>query len=218
MSAHGDDDLYADLYGNDDFAAAEDEIFGTKATSAEKADSTPVETAQPSTTTEASTKKQDTQTLASATAALKPAEPTPEPIRTAPAPPPQIGSSIATYTSDEGTTLPPTGYNNGYASLPPSMRPYDPEAEKQTGSYSKPSSNNFGDPTGGASPAGGYDVQSDGSGFQQKQGGYANGAVYESSGHQGGFGGQRGGGFGGGGHGGGRRFDSVRPSEMKDEG
>ncbi|KAG8713875.1 hypothetical protein FRC08_012693 [Ceratobasidium sp. 394] len=200
-----------DLYGNGDYAAAEDEILGSKSTSAEKSDSTPAETAQPSTTAESTTKKQDTQPPASATVAAKPADPTPEPIRAAPAPPPQIGSSIATYTSDEGTTLPPTSYNNGYSSLPPSMRPYDPEAEKQT--YSK-SNSNFGDPTRGGSPAGGYDGQSDG--YQQKQGGYANGAVYESSNHQGGFGAQRGG-FGGPG-GGGRRFDSVRPSEMKDEG
>ncbi|KDN45532.1 hypothetical protein RSAG8_04856, partial [Rhizoctonia solani AG-8 WAC10335] len=62
---------------------------------------------------------------------------------------------------------------------------------------------------------GGYNNQSD----PQQQGGYANGAVYESS-NQGGYdAGQRGGygGFNAGG-GGGRRFDSVRPSEMKDEG
>ncbi|KAG9090106.1 hypothetical protein FRC07_012186 [Ceratobasidium sp. 392] len=218
MSVHGDDDLYADLYGNDDYNAAEDEILGTKPTPAEKTDSTPVGSTQPSNTIELTTKKLETQAPDNATAVPKPSEPVPEPVRTVPVPQPQIGSSIATYTSDEGTTLPPSGYNNGYSSLPPSMRPYDPEAEKQATSYPGLNSNNVGDSTQGGSPPGGYNGQSDG--YQQKQGGYANGAVFESSNHQGGFGSQRGGygGYSGGGQGGGRRFDSVRPSEMKDEG
>ncbi|KAG8779636.1 hypothetical protein FRC12_023995 [Ceratobasidium sp. 428] len=216
MSVHGDDDLYADLYGNDDYNTAEDEILGTKPTSGKKTDTALAEATQTPSVTEKISNKSETQAPASATAAPKLFEAAPEPVRAAPAPPPQIGSSIATYTSDEGTTLPPTSYSNGYSSLPPSMRPYDPEAEKQ---YPKPSSNDFGDSTQGDSPAGGYNGQSDSAGYQQKQGGYANGAVFESS-TQGGYGGQRGayGNYSGGGPGGGRRFDSVRPSEMKDEG
>ncbi|QRV79692.1 RNA-binding domain-containing [Ceratobasidium sp. AG-Ba] len=215
MSVHGDDDLYADLYGNDDYAAAEDEILGTKSTSADKSDVAPTETTQPSTTSEPKADKNDMPTQVPTAIAPKPVEYAPEP-RAVAQPPPQVGSSIATYTSDEGTTLPPTGYNNGYGSLPHSMRPYDPEAEKQP-SYAKPSSNEYGEGTSEGSPTEGYNNQSGDGNFQQKQGGYANGAVYESS-NQGGF--QRGAfnNFGGAAQAGNRRFDSVRPSEMKDEG
>jgi hypothetical protein len=209
-----------DLYGNDDYAA-EDEILGIKSTSPEKIDPTPAEATRPSNTAESTATKPVTQNQAISTPTPKPAEFVPEPTRAAPAPPPQIGSSIATYTSDEGTTLPPTGYNNGYSSLPPSMRPFDPEAEKQGGSYPKPIST-YVDTTQGGAPTSGYNDQSDGGSYQQKQGGYANGAVFESSNHQGGYGGGQRGGFGGfnagAGNAGGRRFDSVRPSEMKDEG
>ena len=107
--------------------------------------------------------------------------------------------------------------------MPPSMRPYDSEAETKPGVFAKSNAaGNFSDANQGGTQANGYDDQSDGSSYQQKQGGYANGAVFESS-NQGGYGGGQRGGYGGGfnaggGHAGGRRFDSVRPSEMKDEG
>lgn len=102
------------------------------------------------------------------------------------------------------------------------MRPYDPEVEKQPGPFVKSNSaSSFSDTNQGGTQANGYNDQSDGSSYQQKQGGYANGAVFESS-NQGGYGGGQRGGYGGynagAGQAGGRRFDSVRPSEMKDEG
>lgn len=199
-----------DLYGNDDYAAAEDEILGTKATFAEKPDSPPADTTQASNTADsAPAKPATTTTQPAATFTPKPAESAPEPVRQAPAPPPQIGSSIATYTSDEGTTLPPSSYNAGYgSSAPQPIRSYDSQADQQS------TGGSFND----ASQTGGYNNQSDGNSYQQKQGGYTNGAVYESS-NQGGYGGGQRPGYGGfNAGGGGRRFDSVRPSEMKDEG
>ncbi|CEL60618.1 putative RNA-binding protein C660,15 OS=Schizosaccharomyces pombe (strain 972 / ATCC 24843) GN=SPBC660.15 PE=4 SV=1 [Rhizoctonia solani AG-1 IB] len=209
MSAHGDDDLYADLYGNDDYAAAEQEILGAKTSSGEKTDPPPVDVPQTSNTDPAPAKP--------AVPAAQTVVPAPEPAeyvaqapqaRRAPAPIPQVGSSIATYTSDEGTTLPPDYGSNGYGNVGEPIQSYDSHAERQSNAGSGYNDSN-------QAGAGGYNSQHD----QQKQGGYANGAVYESS-NQGGYGGGQRGGYGGfnAGGGGGRRFDSVRPSEMKDEG
>jgi hypothetical protein len=141
-------------------------------------------------------------------------ESTPEPVRQAPAPAPQIGSSIATYTSDEGATLPPDYGTGGYGTIPVPIRSFESRTEGQSNSGT-----NFNDASqGGSQQGGGYNDQSDASSYQQKQGGYANGSVYESS-SQGAYGGGQRAGFGGyNAGGGGRRFDSVRPSEMKDEG
>ncbi|CAE6469545.1 unnamed protein product [Rhizoctonia solani] len=208
MSVHGDDDLYADLYGNDEYNAAEEEILGTKTTAGEKTDSPPVDTPRLSNTDSAPAKPATPATQTPVASTPKPVESVPEPARQAPAPIPQFGSSIATYTSDEGTTLPPDYGSGGYGNMGAPIQSYDSLNERQSNATSGYNDSN----QGGT----GYNDQSD-----QKQGGYVNGSVYESS-NQGGFdGGQRQrGGFGGfnAAAGGGRRFDSVRPSEMKDEG
>ncbi|KAH7339913.1 hypothetical protein B0J17DRAFT_379153 [Rhizoctonia solani] len=211
MSVHGDDDLYADLYGNDEYNAAEEEILGTKTNAGEKTESPLVDTPRLSNTDSAPAKPATPATQTPVVSTPKPVEFAPEPARQVPAPIPQIGSSIATYTSDEGTTLPPDYGSGGYGSMGAPIQSYDSSNERQSNAVSGYSDSNQGG-------AGGYDDQSD-----QKQGGYVNGSVYESS-NQGGFDGgprQRSG-FGGfnaaAAAGGGRRFDSVRPSEMKDEG
>ncbi|ELU37670.1 subunit of cleavage factor I [Rhizoctonia solani AG-1 IA] len=216
MSVHGDDDLYADLYGNDDYAAAEEEILGNNKSntgSGEKSDQPPVDPPQTSNTDSAPAKSVTSAVTAAqvpAPSTSKPAEASVQPRQT-PAPIPQIGSSIATYTSDEGTTLPPDYGSGAYGNVGEPIQSYDSQNERQSNNGSNYNDSN-------QAGAGGYNNQSD----QQKQGGYMNGAVYESS-NQGAYGaGQRGSGGGYGGFnaagGGGRRFDSVRPSEMKDEG
>ncbi|EUC66953.1 RNA recognition motif 1 in RNA-binding protein musashi-like musashi protein [Rhizoctonia solani AG-3 Rhs1AP] len=207
MSVHGDDDLYADLYGNDDYNAAEDEILNLKTNAGEKTESPPVDAPQPSNTDSAPTRSATSVAQTPASSTPKPVETAPEPLRQAPAPIPQIGSSIATYTSDEGATLSSNYGSAAYGSMGAPIQSYESnERQSNVGS-------NFSDSNQGG--AGGYDNESD----PQKPVGYTNGAVYESS-NPSGFGGGQRGGYGGfnAGAGGGRRFDSVRPSEMKDEG
>lgn len=131
----------SDLYGNDDYAAAEEEILGSKTSPLEKSDPPPGDATRSPPDNSASTKHSTPPVQPATYSAPRSVEPTPELGRQIPAAGPQIGNSIATYTSDEGTTL-PSDYGSGYGSAPTPIRSYESQGERQSNSGA-----NFSDPT-----------------------------------------------------------------------